>query len=159
VAVSEELLADVRRAIEQKLQDLGSPGWEFEVVGVSSRRPDAAVSVEFRHPLTPYTFEKSIAHPQAESAAARVAEWMDQQEEFGLAALASGAVRDDSMRLLQRLRGALIHTSLTRAVESVGWALFEHGILTRQEMDWLAHSFEGEWALERERASQARRTG
>ena len=150
--VSEELIAEVSGVIRRKLTELDSNGWEFDVV---DRGPRPGLSVEFNHPLLPYSFSNSIDAEELDTASTQIASWMQDNEEFQLVALSNGVIRDESVPLMKGLRGALVHPQVVRAVESVGWLLVERGILTRHEMDWLAHSFTGEWACERQRVSQA----
>lgn len=117
--VSEESIAEVSEVVRQKLVDLDSRGWQFEVESDRSENPDT-MTVEFTHPLVPYAFSWT---ERVDTAARRIASWMEQHEEFQLIALSSSAVREERIPLLQGLRGALVHPEVARShwAWRVGW--------------------------------------
>lgn len=110
--VSEESIAEVSEVVRQKLVDLDSRGWQFEVESDRSENPDT-MTVEFTHPLVPYAFSWT---ERLDTAARRIASWMEQHEEFQLIALSSSAVREERIPLLQGLVERLFTRRLLGAI-------------------------------------------
>ena len=133
--VAEEVTARYRPLLEVQ-------GW---TVAVETNVVLGRVDVKLEHPLVPAVHYFGANSPQmtAERTRAFLTECFEDHYQFEV--VRDAPVRPDRYRLLRHLRGAgTLHASdaTCEAMTSAGYALYEEGILLREEADWLAEALQ-----------------
>jgi hypothetical protein len=127
--VVEEVAAAHRAALETE-------GW---TVQVKLNAVPGTVSVELEHPLVPGVHGFTVTSSTTPERARRfLAGCFADHYQFDL--VRDAPVRPERRRLLRSLRGAArlrASDAAAEAIVSAGYALYEEGILLREEADWL----------------------
>ena len=130
------LLAIVEEVANRYRPVLEGEGWMVEV---TPNPAPGTVCVELEHPLVPGQHSFSVTGSTTPEQARRflVSCFCDHYQ-FEL--VRNAPVRPERHRLLRHLRGAArlrASAAACEAIVSAGYALYEEGILLREEADWL----------------------
>ena len=130
LSLAEEIVARFRGTLEDE-------GWTLEVQ--LKARPPGTVTVQLEHPLVPGVFGFNL---HAEMTEERVHRFLVGcfEDHYDFDVVRDAPVRPERHRLVRLLRSAALRRGSTDAAEaivSVGYTLFEEGVLLREEADWL----------------------
>lgn len=143
--VAEEVAALFRGRLEAE-------GWTVEVE--TNPRVRGRVNVKLEHPLVPSVHQFGANSPQMTVERTRTFLTSCFERHYQFEVVRGAPVRRERQDLVRRLRGigtVRVSHDIGEAIISVGYALFEEGILLREEADWLAEAIRTDLREEEER--------
>lgn len=107
---------------------LTADGWKVSLI-----QTESGVQIQFEHALSLGLSFLLLGHDVG-NVSTLVREFLETDSEFEV--VRHAPTSSANIRLLRKLRGAFDHPQ-RRSLPAVGWALFEEGILTKEEAEWL----------------------